>query len=179
MNRTHLPSRRRLLLRLAVGSVSLSAGWTLQPLPAWAHGPQGHGTSAPSPSAPEQKPWGIAGDPQRVDRTIDIRMSDAMRFTPERIEVKLGQTVRFRVRNEGKLLHELVIGTRKELDEHAALMKKFPDMAHDEPYMAHVDPGKQGQIVWRFNRPGQFEFACLIAGHYDAGMVGKIVVLRP
>jgi plastocyanin len=27
-----------------------------------------------------------------------------------------------------------------------------------------------------FNRPGEFDFACLIAGHYQAGMVGKITV---
>jgi uncharacterized cupredoxin-like copper-binding protein len=59
---------------------------------------------------------------------------------------------------------------------HAALMLKFPSMEHDEPYMAHVPSGKSGEIVWTFNRPGSFEFACLIAGHYQAGMVGKIVV---
>jgi uncharacterized cupredoxin-like copper-binding protein len=55
-------------------------------------------------------------------------------------------------------------------------MIKFPTMEHDEPYMAHVAPGKTGEIIWTFNRAGQFEFACLIAGHYQAGMVGKIMV---
>jgi uncharacterized cupredoxin-like copper-binding protein len=73
-----------------------------------------------------------------------------------------------------------VIGTQQALDEHAALMLKFPNMAHDEPYMAHVAPGKAGEIVWTFNRAGDFGFACLIAGHYQAGMVGRItVVARP
>ena len=62
------------------------------------------------------------------------------------------------------------------LDEHAALMLRFPDMQHDEPWMAHVPPGKTGQIVWNFNRAGEFAFACLISGHYQAGMVGKITV---
>jgi plastocyanin len=56
------------------------------------------------------------------------------------------------------------------------LMKKFPNMEHDEPYMAHVEPGKQGTIVWHFNRAGEFDFACLLHGHYQAGMVGKIKV---
>jgi uncharacterized cupredoxin-like copper-binding protein len=70
----------------------------------------------------------------------------------------------------------MVIGTRAELDAHAALMEKFPNMAHDEPYMAHVDPGKQGGLIWTFNRPGDFEFACLVAGHYQAGMKGTISV---
>jgi uncharacterized cupredoxin-like copper-binding protein len=55
-------------------------------------------------------------------------------------------------------------------------MKKFPDMEHDEPWMAHVAAGQRGRIDWTFNRPGDFEFACLIAGHYEAGMRGRILV---
>jgi uncharacterized cupredoxin-like copper-binding protein len=124
----------------------------------------------------EQKPWGIAAEPSRARRTIVVRMTDAMRFSPDLIEVPLNQTVRFDIRNDGKMLHEMVIGTPQELEEHAALMAKFPNMEHDEPYMAHVDPGKRGRIVWTFNRPGTYEYACLIAGHYQAGMRGRIVV---
>ena len=107
---------------------------------------------------------------------INIVMTDNMRFTPDKIEVKSGDTVKIVIKNEGKMLHEMVIGTRKELEQHAALMLKFPDMEHDEPYMAHVPAGKTGQLVWRFNRAGDFEFACLIAGHYQAGMKGTIKV---
>ena len=103
-------------------------------------------------------------------------MGDDMRFRPGRIEVRQGETVRLRVRNGGRVMHELVIGTRQELEEHAALMKKFPNMEHDEPWMAHVGPGRSGEIVWTFNRAGEFAFACLIAGHYEAGMTGRIIV---
>lgn len=124
----------------------------------------------------EQKDWGIAGDPNAAKRTINVKMLDTMRFVPDRIEARLGETVRFVHHNTGKVLHEFVIGTKKELDAHAALMVKFPGMEHDEPYMAHVAPGKTAEIVWLFNRPGEFNFACLIAGHYQAGMVGRIVV---
>ena len=85
--------------------------------------------------------------------------------------------MKFVIKNNGKVMHEFVLGTKKELDEHAALMVKFPTMEHDEPYMAHVGPGKTGQIVWNFNKAGSFDFACLIAGHYTAGMVGKVTVL--
>jgi uncharacterized cupredoxin-like copper-binding protein len=113
-----------------------------------------------------------------VSRTVDIAMGDDMRFKPDRIEVREGQTLRLVVRNRGQLLHEIVIGTRAELDTHAALMKKHPGMEHDEPYMAHVNPGQRGEIVWHFNRAGEFDFACLIPGHYEAGMVGRLVV-RP
>ena len=128
------------------------------------------------PAKKEQKDWGIAGDAKQAKRSVDVGMSDTMRFTPERITVKLGETVRFVARNDGKQMHEFVIGTQAENAKHAALMLKFPNMEHDEPYMAHVPPGKTGQIVWTFNRAGQFEFACLIAGHYQAGMVGTIYV---
>ena len=126
----------------------------------------------------EQKAWGIAGNAKAAKRTIDVGMSDDMRFTPARIDVKHGETIRFVLKNNGKLMHEFVIGTKKELDEHAALMVKFPNMEHDEPYMAHVAPGKTGEIVWNFNRAGAFDFACLIAGHYQAGMIGKIEVSK-
>jgi uncharacterized cupredoxin-like copper-binding protein len=71
-----------------------------------------------------------------------------------------------------------MIGTRSELDEHAALMLRFPAMEHDEPCRAHVEPGQAGELLWNFNRPGQFHFACLIAGHHQAGMVGMIEVIR-
>ena len=124
----------------------------------------------------EQKAWGIAGDAKAVTRTVTLKMTDNMRFTPDRVEIKLGETIRFVVQNDGKMLHELVIGTKKELDEHAALMLKFPNMEHDEAHMAHVATGKQGELVWKFNRAGEFDFACLIPGHYQAGMVGKINV---
>jgi uncharacterized cupredoxin-like copper-binding protein len=140
-----------------------------------AHGNEEHKKAMPVKM--EQKPWGIAGDPKAVSRTIEIGMTDAMRFTPDQLEVRLGETIRFVHTNSGKVMHEFVLGTKQELEEHAALMKKFPGMEHDEPYMSHVAPGKRGEVVWRFNRAGEFDFACLLPGHYEAGMIGKIKVV--
>jgi uncharacterized cupredoxin-like copper-binding protein len=140
-----------------------------------AHGDEEHGKSG-APARKEQKAWGIAGDAQSAGRTVEVRMLDTMRFVPGRIDVRLGETVRFVVRNDGKTMHEFVIGTTQENDAHAELMLKHPGMEHDEPYMAHVAPGKAGEIVWTFNRAGEFDFACLIAGHYQAGMIGRIQV---
>jgi len=142
---------------------------------AFAHGDEAHAKKT-GPVKKEQKEWGIAGDAKAVKRTVTLSMSDNMRFTIDKIDVKQGETIRFVIKNSGKLLHELVIGTKKDLDEHAALMMRFPGMEHEEPYMAHVAPGKTGEIIWTFNKPGSFDFACLIAGHYQAGMVGKITV---
>jgi uncharacterized cupredoxin-like copper-binding protein len=156
-----------LLVALALGVGSAGA---------LAHGDAAHAGRPPAAVAKEQKPWGIAGDAKAVRRTIRIRMGDDMRFTPDRIDVREGETVRLSLVNAGRKLHELVIGTKQELDAHAALMLRFPDMEHDEPYMAHVPAGQRGEIVWTFNRVGEFDFACLIPGHYQAGMVGRIVV---
>jgi uncharacterized cupredoxin-like copper-binding protein len=125
----------------------------------------------------EQKPWGIAGDREQVSRTIEIEMNDQMRFSPDQLEIKQGETIRFVHRNQGNLLHEFVLGTQADLDAHAAMMAKFPGMQHDAPYMAHVEPGQHGEIIWTFNRAGEFDFACLLVGHYQAGMVGRIRVL--
>jgi len=140
---------------------------------ALAHGEKKSGTA---PVVKEQTDWGIAGDAAKAARTVEVSMGDDMRFTPSTLSVKQGETIRFVVLNKGALLHEFVIGTRAENAKHAELMLKFPGMEHDEPYMAHVDPGKTGEIVWTFNRAGEFEFACLIAGHFQAGMVGTITV---
>ena len=133
--------------------------------------------AAKGPVVKEQKEWGIAGDTKDVRRTITVRMTDDMRFAPSAITVQEGETVRLRAQNKGKVLHEIVIGTKAELAQHAEMMKKFPAMEHDEPYMAHVRAGGQGDVVWKFNRAGSFDFACLIPGHYQAGMVGTINVL--
>jgi len=141
---------------------------------ALAHGAKPH--TAPTAPKLEQKPWGIAGTAKEVGRTLEISMSDTMRFSPDAIRVALGETVRFKVRNAGGLMHEMVIGTPEELAAHASLMQKYPNMEHDEPYMAHVAPKETGDMIWTFNRAGHFEFACLVPGHFTAGMKGVITV---
>ena len=129
-------------------------------------------------AAVEETAFGKVGDPKKVDRTIEVDMSDKMRFSPAVLTVRQGETIRFVVRNRGKLLHEMVIGTLAGFKSHAEMMKQHPGMEHDEAYMSHVDPGKKGEMIWQFNRPGEFHFACLIPGHFEAGMVGKIVVTK-
>lgn len=126
--------------------------------------------------AAEERRFGREGDPKKVSRIVNVDMSDAMRFSPGAIVIKQGETVRFVVKNSGKVMHEMVLGTRQELEKHADLMKKHPGMEHDEPYMAHVAPGKTERIVWQFTRPGEYYYGCLIPGHFEAGMVGRINV---
>ena len=144
---------------------------------AFAHtDPPNKAKSAKKSISTEEKAFGREGDPKKVSRTVNVDMGDTMRFSPASLTVKQGETVRFVVKNNGKTMHEMVLGTMKELKEHAELMKKHPGMEHDEPYMAHVAPGKTERIVWQFNRAGEFYYGCLVPGHFDAGMIGKINV---
>jgi len=128
--------------------------------------------------ADAQTAWGIPGDAAHVQRTIEVRMRDDMRFEPAQIEVRRGETVRIVLINEGRLEHEFVLGTDETLDRHAAEMEQMGGMHmhHAEPWMAEVKPGKRRDVVWTFNRDGTFMFACLVPGHYEAGMIGRIKV---
>ncbi len=123
----------------------------------------------------EETAFGKAADPSKANVVV-VHMSDDMRFTPSRIVVNKGDIVRFKVKNRGKVMHEMVLGTKNDLAQHAVLMRKHPDMEHDEPHMVHVAPGKSGVMGWQFTRAGEFLFACLIPGHFEAGMVGTVLV---
>lgn len=119
---------------------------------------------------------GQPGNPKEVTRTINVTMNDNMRFSPEQIQVKQGETVRFVLQNAGKLRHELVLGEPDALRRHAAMMLAMPDMQHTGPNMASLAPGEHGHLVWRFTRAGSVAFACLQPGHLDAGMKGAVAV---
>lgn len=177
-------------------AAAVLAAWTAT---ASAHG-DAHGavSQATKPVSTEETPFGRPGDAKKVSRTLSVGMYDSMHFSvyagvkppvlgdaaasdkrslpPGDITVKRNETIRFVVRNDGKAMHEMVIGTMRELRQHAEMMKKHPEMEHDEAYMTHVAPGKTGEIVWQFSKPGEFYYACLLPGHMEAGMIAKITV---
>lgn len=128
----------------------------------------GHGSS----------PVGEPGKAAQATRTVNVDMTDNMRFTPSEISVKQGETVRIVVKNSGAVKHELVLGTPEELKEHYAMMLKMPGMEHADDNMVSVAPGKTGEIVWRFTKVGKVDFACPQPGHYDAGMKGLVNVAQ-
>ena len=160
----HLPKLLALSL-IAIGSVAFAAG-----------DKDHHAHGSPAAQAGHASALGKPGDPKKVSRTVDITMSDAMRFSPASVSVKRNETIRFVLKNEGKLKHEMVLDTIKELKAHAALMLRFPGMEHVDPNQASVEAGQTGELVWQFTKAGTFDFACLQAGHYEAGMKGKVVV---
>jgi uncharacterized cupredoxin-like copper-binding protein len=134
--------------------------------------------AAAAPISSDEHEFGRQGDPKKVTRTVVIEMTDKMRFAPGDVVVRQGETIRFVVANKGKMMHEMVLGTMAQLKEHGEMMKMHPGMEHDEPYMAHVGRGKKQMLVWQFTKTGQFYYACLIPGHFDAGMIGKINVTK-
>ena len=146
------------------------------PLASQAHGTTDHAKASKTGISTEEHAFGVEADPNTATRTIRMSMDDSMQYSQSEIRIKRGETVTFVVSNKGKLLHELVIGTEDELRAHAEMMRMNPGMEHEEPYMAHVKPGGIERITWKFTQPGTFMYGCLVAGHFEAGMKGTIVV---
>ena len=124
---------------------------------------------------------GEPGDPKKpVARTIEVTMKETedakMLFEPNRVEVKRGEQVKFVFRNNGKVDHEFMLDSVANNAKHKFAMEKNPDMEHDDPNGKRLAPSDSNEIVWRFTKPGTFEFACLIPGHYESGMHGTVVV---
>jgi uncharacterized cupredoxin-like copper-binding protein len=122
---------------------------------------------------------GEPGSPKRPARTIKVSMSEEgkrMFFEPAVVEVRVGEQIRFVIYNEGTWDHEFMLATKSENRKHAALMKKFPDMEHADPNAVRLSPFSSGEIIWKFTKPGEFEYACLIPGHLESGMHGEVIV---
>lgn len=157
--------------------LSFALAMTLAPL-AVAHAEKPHAEKAIDYTKTEEHVFGRAANPKKAKRTVRVDMTDQMRFHPAEITVKRGEIVRFVPVNKGQVPHEMVLGTIDDLKKHAELMRKHPGMEHDEPHMAHVAPGKSGEMGWQFTKTGEFYYGCLIPGHFEAGMIGKVKVTQ-
>src|SRR5215831_16407560 len=138
---------------LLMASAAILATDVAMPIPASAH--EDHGRFSA----------GAPGDPNKPARIVEVRMFEGggkMGFAPARIEVRRGQQVRFVLHNDGEEDHEFVLATVDENRKHAEVMRKHPDMEHDDPNARRLMPHGNGQLVWKFTKRGTFEFACLI-----------------
>ncbi len=156
---------RRSIIAAAIPFFLLAAG-------AWAGaGPAGHSHEGFSAGEP--------GDPKKPARVVSISMRDGdgtMSFVPKNVDIRVGEQIKFVIRNNGVLDHEFVLATTEENLKHAEAMKKNPDMEHDDPNAKRLAPKKSDEIVWKFTKKGTFEYGCLIPGHRESGMVGTVVV---
>lgn len=155
--------------------VSAAFAAALTSAPAFAAGDHagGHGDD-------EEMALGTPGEASHVDRTVRVSMVETddggMVFEPKTIDVTEGETIRFTFQNKGQIPHEFVMDTSASIQEHKALMEKFPEMEHADPNSISLQPGEAGEILWTFTNSGDFEFACLIPGHYESGMHGPLTV---
>jgi uncharacterized cupredoxin-like copper-binding protein len=130
-----------------------------------------HGTAGYSAGEP--------GNPEEPSRVVQVTMEERdgkMLFDPNHIEVRKGEQIKFLLYNSGELDHEFVLATAEENLEHAEAMKKNPEMEHHDPNARSLEPKQRDEIVWKFTKPGQFQYACLIPGHLEAGMFGTVDV---
>ena len=122
---------------------------------------------------------GEPGDAKKPYRTIEITMregSGVMSYEPNQIEVKKGEQIMFVLLNAGALPHEFLLDSFENNAKHKIEMQKNPEMEHDDPNGKRIEAKNDSKVLWRFSKAGTFEFACLIPGHYEAGMKGVIVV---
>lgn len=157
---------RHRIINLALSVASLALGATANVYADQAHH---HGGFAA----------GEVGDADANPRAIEIELSEGegtMAYRPHMVEVKRGETVRFMLKNKGALDHEFVLGTKADNSDHAKMMQSMPGMVHLEKNMTQVSSGQASELLWKFTKAGEFEFACLIPGHYEAGMHGTVVV---
>ncbi|CAN5191227.1 cupredoxin family protein [soil metagenome] len=122
---------------------------------------------------------GEPGDAKKPARIVQVTMTEVngrMLFTPGKVEIRKDEQIKFMLRNNGELDHEFVLATTAENLKHAGSMKKNPDMEHDDPNARKLAPRKNGDLVWKFSKAGEFEYSCLIPGHREAGMTGTVVV---
>jgi uncharacterized cupredoxin-like copper-binding protein len=151
-------------LRACIAAVLASAA-----LVGAAHAHEDHGTFSA----------GQPGDPKKPARTVAIAMREEYGrqiYEPDKLEVRRDEQIRFVIRNEGEHAHEFILATTPENLRHAIAMRKNPNMEHADPNGISLAPGKTGELVWKFTKRGTFEFACLIPGHREDGMLGTVTV---
>lgn len=162
------PRPSRLLLMATIGAAWLAS---VYPALVWAHGDEHQATDLYAAGAP--------GDAAKSFRVVELTMTEGngtMAYSPAEIQVKKGEQIKFILKNAGTLDHEFFLDSFEHNAEHKIEMQKNPEMVHDEPNAQRLASGKQIEIIWKFSKAGTFEFACLIPGHYEAGMHGKVVV---
>ena len=179
--------RALMVYSLSLGLVVCAGSWAayeaLMRNPEWASGGHAHGVE----DSHDQPANALMQSAMEVTRTIQVDMNDSMRFTPDVLQVAAGEAVKLVVHNSGKLPHEMVLGTEAAMKAHAVEMKKsagqstgdadeHPHGAGNELIELNVNPGETKEWVIRFDKAQTLQMACLIPGHFEAGMKGQLLV---
>ena len=105
--------------------------------------------------------------------TIDVTMTD-FQYGPAEFTVPAGQVITLNAVNNGAVLHEFVIF---KLGKTAG--EKFGDEDEENIYWeVEVDPGASKSATFTApSEPGEYFVTCGIAGHLEAGMNAKLIVV--
>jgi uncharacterized cupredoxin-like copper-binding protein len=120
--------------------------------------------------------FGSPAEPGDADRTVEITATDSLAFEPAELTVNAGETVTFRIVNQGSLVHDFTLGDQDAQNEHEAEMAEMEGMTHDQPNVVTVPAEETVEITWTFVDSGAVLIGCHEPGHYDAGMKGRITV---
>lgn len=93
--------------------------------------------------------------------SVDVVMED-MRFTPNRLDARVGVPLVVRLTNRGNERHDL----------------QFPSlhMPGLEGVESTLEPGQSRTFTLQFDQPGTHAFMCTLPGHAEAGMTGAVFV---
>lgn len=98
---------------------------------------------------------------QASERSATVVLED-LRFTPNRIEAKVGVPITIVLANRGTERHDL----------------SFPSlhMPGLQGVEAILEPGESRTVTVVFDEPGSHAFICTLPGHAAAGMTGAVFV---
>ena len=118
--------------------------------------------SAPDPGSP-----GFVAGTTSAPRLVRIIASGQLRFIPDVVTVRQGETITFEVTSMGMAVHEFMVGPAADVAAGTAGTPEVADIAMMQTKL----------LTYTFNGPGPFAFACHAPGHYEVGMKGAIVIV--
>ncbi|MDQ3146994.1 MAG: plastocyanin/azurin family copper-binding protein [Actinomycetota bacterium] len=113
-----------------------------------------------------------------ADRIIELDMTE-FAYEPSNLEVEQGQTVRFLLKNTGRLVHEAVIGDERlqaDHEEEAAEEGMHHGGGGDDAEVSQADAGDETELIYTFEDAGELLIGCHEPGHYEEGMVARVTV---
>ena len=139
---------------------------------------------------------GSKGKLSDVTRTIEVKMYDNY-YEPNAFKIKKGETVKFKVKNLGELVHEfnianpmmhvqhqpemelmveneILLGDRIDRDKMQKMAAMDKSMGHSHSNSVLLAPKEEGTLIWKFENAVNIEIACNVPGHYQAGMIAAV-----
>jgi azurin len=127
---------------------------------------------------------------ERTVRTVAVQASDSMRFTPDRLTARPGESLHVVLKDVGTvpkaaMAHNFVL-LKKGADPKAFADKSAT--SRDSDFIAPalkdqvlaatklVGPGETTDTTFQAPAAGTYTFICSFPGHYASGMKGTLVV---